>query len=155
LKSIRSIENGFDKDKRTDSIFQKMPVLTRSNTGPRRSRSLSKRKLDIENESECDLTEDETESEYEPPSESETLSEDSEDETATVESYDAETLQERIEFLRAELALAEIKIKKLHEAYEAEIRANNNTFLPMILALTVSWGIYTWMEWSVIGGRKY
>jgi len=134
-----------------------MPVLTRSTTGPRRSRSVSKRKLEIKNESECDLTDDdmESDSEYEPPSESETLSDDSDDETATVESYDAETLQERIEILRAELALAEIKIKKLHEAYEAEIRANNNTFLPMILALTVSWGIYTWMEWSVIGGKRY
>lgn len=135
-----------------------MPVLTRSSTGPRRSRSVSKRKFEIENdhESETELTEDEveTESEYEPPSETETLSEDSGDETATVESDNAETLQERIEYLRAELAIAETMIKKLQEQHEAEIRANTNTFLPMIIALTLAWGIYTWMELTVIDSRK-
>lgn len=143
-----------------------MTVLTRSTTGPRRN--LSTRKftfviqednMDRESDYDSSEEEEETESEYEPPSESEsdddTLSVESDDETATVESEDAESMQERIDNLRAELALAESIMKKWQEEHEAEIRANNNTFLPLILALTLTWGLYTWLEWTVISKRMH
>ena len=134
-----------------------MPVLTRSNAVRRRKivRNVEwvirERTMDPESDPESDYEIPETDSEYFPPSDTdpETTEEESDDDTVSVQSDDGEAMKERVERLREDLRSAEEMLKKWQAEQDAQLRENNNTCLPLILALAITWGIYGWLDWNV------
>jgi hypothetical protein len=145
-----------------------MAVLTRSQirSAIRRRRNLSirkftfviqDRKMDDDSDYEP-IEEEDSESDYYPSSDTEvetdvdTVAVESHDETESVGSVeldDGKAMKERVERLREDLRRAEIMLKKWQAEQDAQLRENNNTCLPIILALGIIWGIYAWLEWNV------
>ena len=150
-----------------------MPVVTRSQAlaAVRNRRNIPVRKYtfviqekEVDYESDYEPIDDEDiESEYDPNSDTETETVDSDgetendDETASVVSLDSDngkTIQKRIDYLRAELALAEARLKKLETEQESQMTDNIDMWIRMITALTVTWGVYTWLSWSVVPSKE-
>jgi hypothetical protein len=133
-----------------------MPVITRS-TAIRRRNLVRKLTFVIRDRMLEDETD--TESEYDSdteyyPSDSDTETEtetetDSDDETATVVSDEGEYIRERVERLRNDLRLAEEMLKKWQAEQDAQLRENNRTCIPLILALAIILGVYNWLDWNV------
>lgn len=138
-----------------------MAVLTRSQilSAIRRRRNIVRnvewvireRTMDPESDPESDYELPETDSEYFPPSDTdpETTEEESDDETVSVQSDDGEAMKERVERLRDDLRRAEDMLKKWQAEQDAQLRENNNTCLPIILAIAITWGIFTWIDLNV------
>ena len=138
-----------------------MAVLTRSQilSAIRRRRNIVRnvewvireRTMDPESDPESDYELPDTDSEYFPPSDTdpETTEEESDDDTVSVQSDDGEAMKERVERLREDLRNAEEMLKKWQAEQDAQLRENNNTCLPIILAIAITWGIFTWIDLNV------
>ena len=139
-----------------------MPVLTRSNAVRRRNivRNVTWviRERMLNDDSDYELPENDSDSDYFPPSESDSESDsetevvESDDETASVVSVasdDGEAMQERVERLRDDLRRAEDMLKKWQAEQDAQLRENNNTCLPIILTLAITWGIFSFLDLNV------
>ena len=138
-----------------------MAVLTRSQilSAIRRRRNIVRnvewvireRTMDPESDPESDYELPDTDSEYFPPSDTdpETTEEESDDDTVSVQSDDGEAMKERVERLREDLRNAEEMLKKWQAEQDAQLRENNNTCLPNILAIAITWGIFTWIDLNV------
>ena len=141
-----------------------MAVLTRSQilSAIRRRRKIVRnvewiireRTMDPESDPESDYELPETDSEYFPPSDTdpETTEEEPDDETVSVvsvESDDGEAMKERVERLRDDLRRAEDMLKKWQAEQDAQLRENNNTCIPVILTLAITWGIFAWIDLNV------
>ena len=110
--------------------------------------------MDPESDPESDYELPETDSEYYPPSDTdpETTEEEPDDETVSVvsvESDDGEAMKERVERLRDDLRRAEDMLKKWQAEQDAQLRENNNTCIPVILTLAITWGIFAWIDLNV------
>jgi len=137
-----------------------MPTVTRSNALRRRNivRKLTwvirERMLEDESESESEYDSD-TEyypSDSEPETESETeyeveIETEIESDAESIQSEDGETMQERIDYLRSELAEAESMMKKW-KAEQDSVKRDNKVCFQMIMTLGITWGIYTWLDWN-------
>jgi len=112
----------------------------------------------LNDDSDYELSENDSDSDYFPPSESDSESDsetevvESDDETASVVSVasdDGEAMQERVERLRDDLRRAEDMLKKWQAEQDAQLRENNNTCLPIILTLAITWGIFSFLDLNV------
>lgn len=136
-----------------------MPIVTRSTALRRRNivRKLTwvirERMLEDESESEYDSDSEyypsESESEAEPETEYEVeIESDVESDARTVESEDGETMQERIDYLRSELAEAETMMKKW-QAEQNAVNRDNQWCSRFIMTIVITAAIYGWLEATI------
>lgn len=138
-----------------------MPIVTRSTALRRRNivRKLTwvirERMLEDESESEYDSdseyypSDSESETECEPETECELeIESDVESDALTVESEDGETMQERIDYLRSELAEAETMMKKW-QAEQNAVNRDNQWCSRFIATIVITAAIYGWLEATI------
>jgi len=138
-----------------------MAIVTRSTALRRRNivRKLTwvirERMLEDESESESEYDSDteyypsdsESETEYEVECECECES-DAESDAQSVESEDGETMQERIDYLRSELAEAETMMKKWQAEQEC-VKRDNTWCSRFIMTIVITAAIYGWLEATI------
>ena len=134
-----------------------MPVVTRSTAVRRRNivRKLTwvirERMLEDEPESESEYDSDtdyypsdsESETEYEVECECECES-DAESDAESIRSEDGDTMQERIDYLRSELAEAETMMKK-RQAEQECVKRDNTWCSRFIATIVITVAIYGWL----------
>ena len=136
-----------------------MPIVTRSTALRRRNivRKLTwvirERMLeddpDTESEYDSDTEYYPSESETEPETEYEVeIESDVESDALTVESEDGETMQERIDYLRSELAEAETMMKKW-QAEQNAVNRDNQWCSRLIMTIVITAAIYGWLEATI------
>jgi len=138
-----------------------MAIVTRSTALRRRNivRKLTwvirERMLKDETDSESEYDSDteyypsDSESETEPETEYEVeIESDMESDALTVESEDGETMQERIDYLRSELAEAEIMMKKW-QAEQNAVNRDNHWCSRFIMTIVITAAIYGWLEATI------
>lgn len=136
-----------------------MAIVTRSTALRRRNivRKLTwvirERMLEDDSESEYDSDSEyypsDSECETEPETEYEVeIESDTESEGQSVESEDGETMQERIDYLRSELAEAETMMKKW-QAEQNAVNRDNQWCSRFIATIVITAAIYGWLEATI------